>query len=264
MKIQIASDLHIEFLHARFQHFAGVPPLPYAAGAEVLVLAGDIHKKDRALKAFTNWPVPVIYVHGNHEMYGAHIHQETKKLREAARGTNIHFLESDELILDGVRFLGTTLWTDYAVFGDDKVEAAMDMAEKYMTDHKQIRTHYRKFMPKDAREMHLASRAWLKERLDEPFSGPTVVVTHMGPHPGSITPEYKDDLLTAAYISDLSKLMGKAQLWIHGHVHANFDYHVNGTRIVTNPRGYPKNSPKAYEDLRWENPDFKPNLIVEV
>lgn len=261
MKIQIASDLHLECLH---QRFAGVPALPYAAGADMLVLAGDIHKKGRALDAFMNWPVPVIYVHGNHEMYGSHIQQETVRLREKAAGTNIHYLEKDELVLNGVRFLGATLWTDYAVFGPDRVEAAMDLAEKYMTDHTQIRTHYRKFMPRDALAMHRTARTWLEQKLAEPFDGPTVVVTHHGPSRDSIVPDYQDDLLTSAYTSDLSSLMGTPALWIHGHVHTSFDYRIKGTRVVANPRGYPKNSPKLPDELRWENADFKPDLVIEV
>jgi calcineurin-like phosphoesterase family protein len=65
-------------------------------------------------------------------------------------------------------------------------------------------------------------------------------------------------MLSAAYASDLSRLMGKAGLWIHGHMHHCVDYKVNGTRIVCNPRGY------MHKNGGFENPNFNPAFLVEV
>jgi predicted phosphodiesterase len=64
MRIQIASDLHLDALQSRFPRSA---LLEAAAGADVLVLAGDIHLGTGAVEIFADWPVAVIYVNGNHE-----------------------------------------------------------------------------------------------------------------------------------------------------------------------------------------------------
>lgn len=113
------------------------------------------------------------------------------------------------------------------------------------------------FTPEQALALHRESRAWLEERLSEPFDGKTVVVTHHAPHPGSISPKYLGDALTPAFVSDLTDLIGRHQpdMWIHGHVHHSCDYVVpeTKTRIVCNPRGY-----------GYENPSFRMRLVVEV
>lgn len=261
MRIQIASDLHLEFFQGKFGTH---PTLPIAEEADVLVLAGDIHKSTRAIAAFYEWPVPVIYVHGNHEHYKQHIWQNIEKLRLLTANSNVRYLEKDVWIYRGVRFLGCALWTDYQLYDDRR--DAMAKADSFLNDHRLIRTHYRPFGPTDALAIHSQSRAWLEARLSEPFDGKTVVVTHHGPHPGSVAPEFQGDPLTPAFVSDLTELMGKSVLWIHGHVHNSFDYAVNGTRIVANPRGYPLNprGAKSLSDVQYENEHFQPMLTVDI
>jgi Icc-related predicted phosphoesterase len=263
MKIQIASDLHLEFFERLFPDYRIVEP----TDAEVLVLAGDIHRHAQAIAAFRDWPVPIIYVHGNHEGYGADFEQLIPEMRESARLAGIHYLENDELVVNGVRFLGCCLWTDYCLQGKEKKEAAMREAARCMMDHKAILTGNGKFfMPQDALQIHIASLDWLSRKLEEPFDGPTVVVTHHGPHPKSIHPRYAGDIVNAGFITDLTPLLDKATLWVHGHVHDSFDYRVNGTRVVANPRGYAKNRSVAPtpDQLVWENPAFDARLVVEV
>lgn len=261
MNIQIASDLHLNLLQDRFPGFRAVEP---AADADVLVIAGDIHHGTDAVELFSDWPVPVIYVHGNHEAYGSALDDTVGALR-AAGGGNMHYLENDAFVFQGVRFLGCCLWTDYQLF-PGRQEAAMQECEARLFDHRKIRTENGVFTAEDARQLHQASRAWLATKLDERFDGPTVVVTHHAPHPGSIHMRYEGQLLNAGFISDLTPLLGKSALWIHGHVHDSFDYTVNGTRIVTNPRGYALNRRDAAtpDQVQWENPAFQPALILEI
>lgn len=261
MKIQIASDLHLEFLEERFPAYRAVEP----AGADVLIIAGDIHSGAGALAAFADWPQPVIYVHGNHEAYGTQYFELVGDLRAAAAGGNVHYLEQDELILNGVRFLGCCLWTDYALFPGAQT-TAMAEAEQCLNDHRVIRTGHGYFSPGDALRLHRQSRDWLATRLDQPFDGPTVVVTHHAPHPNSIHPRYAGNLLNAAFVSDLTPLLDKADLWVHGHVHDSFDYTVGKTRVIANPRGYAGNrfSAASPAEIDWENKGFDPRLVVEL
>ncbi len=97
MKIQIASDLHYEFLEKQFPDYRIIEP----ADADVLVIAGDIHRGAMAIETFADWPVPVVYVHGNHEAYHERYEDLLAELRAKAQGGNVHFLERDELVLGG-------------------------------------------------------------------------------------------------------------------------------------------------------------------
>jgi predicted phosphodiesterase len=200
---------------------------------------------------------PVIYVPGNHEYYRGHFKRTLAKMKAQADGTHIRLLDGEECVIGGVRFLAATLWTDFGATGNPVL--AQWEAEQHMTDYHLIRTHhYRRLRPADTLADHFRARAFLRDKLAEPFSGPTVVVTHHAPSMASIAPAFRDlpGHLNASYVSDLEELLGPpAGLWIHGHTHASLDYESNGTRVVCNPRGY----------VPFEvNPDFDPGLQVEI
>ncbi len=247
MKIHILNDLHIEF-----EDFE--PPI---TDADVVVLAGDIGVGMEGLRwAQARFPdKPVIYVPGNHEFYQHDITLIDELKAEAA--DNIHVLNDDQVVVDGVRFLGSILWTDFALFGEADKFFAMQTARQQMTDFSIIQNHGQRFTPEDAIKLHKASRDWLTIMLAEPFDGKTVVVTHHAPSSQSVHPRYARNLLTPAFASNLENLMDRDRvaLWVHGHMHESFNYEVYGTRVTCNPRGY------APKDL---NPDFRPDRIVEV
>lgn len=234
MHIQFFSDLHTEFgpVHLR----------PHQA--DVVVLAGDIGAGSKVLRWIEQqFPdIPVVYVLGNHEFYGSSVEATWEQMR-ARCPAHVHVLENQSVVLNGVRFLGCTLWTDFALFGPYTQLGAMQEAEQQMNDYGQISIRAadgkRKLQPADVLTTHVRSRRWLQAELAQPFSGPSVVVTHHAPHHDSVPEAHHRDLLSAAYASDLTALTGQAQLWIHGHTHNSRDYTHNGTRIVCNPRGYP-------------------------
>jgi hypothetical protein len=223
------------------------------------VLAGDIHVGVRGLEwAREQFPAtPVIYVVGNHEFYGEQMNEVLAALRKVADRLGVYLLDADELVLGGTRFLGATLWTDFALYGTgSRLLRAMNDAEQGMNDFRLIRhSDVEFFRPEHAREIHLAQVRWLEGKLLEMFDGPTVIITHYLPHPRSIHPKYEGDRLNPAFASDLARLVGPpVTLWIHGHTHESFDYVVNGARIVCNPRGYLPFEP---------NPAFDPKFVVE-
>jgi hypothetical protein len=154
----------------------------------------------------------------------------------------VDVLDGRDLLIGGVRFLGATLWTDFALRGTDpsSIDRAMTDAYEGMNDFRFIRYgEGRMFRPADARAIHLSQVQWLRAKLAQEFVGSTVVVTHYLPHRQSIHPKYKRSDLNPSFASDLSDLMGPSvSLWIHGHTHESFDYVVDGTRVVCNPRGY--------------------------
>lgn len=264
MRIQIASDLHLEHLEWKFPTFRGVEP----GDADVLVLAGDIAKGSRALDLFGDWPCPVVYVPGNHEFYGGEMAAVLADLeRRAGDFPNVKILAPGAWVHGNVRFIGCTLWTDYAVFGAEHKAAAMAVCAEKIVDHASIRKGGGgPFLPADALALHRVQRQWLQDRLADPFTGKTVVVTHHGPHRNSIAPLYADDLSSAAFVSDLEACLGSADLHIHGHTHDAFDYTVKQTRVVANPMGYCRGIKAASTpaDLRQENAAFDSRLVLEI
>jgi predicted phosphodiesterase len=262
MRIQLASDLHLELLASQWPQERLIAAAP---GADVLVLAGDIDRGLRAIERFARWPVPVLYLAGNHEFYDSQWEQLRADLQRAAEGTAVHFLDNHAVTLGGVRFLGSTLWTDYLLAGIPQAEA-MAAAEGFLLDHRRIQTRSGLFSAAQALAEHLHSRAWLARELSRDGTTPTVVITHHGPHPASIHPRFAGSPVNGAFVSDLAELVAQADLWLHGHVHDSFDYRVGRCRVVTNPRGYAQNRKQvaAVDELRFENPAFAGDLLVEL
>ena len=201
-----------------------------------------------------------------HEFYGGSLDEVRSALHDAAQGTQVTFLDNDVADFGGVRFLGTTLWTDYCLARDRTQQHVMENAERRIIDHYRIRSGTGMFTARRALAEHELARAWLKNELVRPYDGKTVVITHHGPHPLSVHPRYVGDPLNAAFVSDLSELVPKVDLWIHGHVHDSFDYKVGRCRVVANPRGYVRDihaAPRA-ADLVYENPDFQWACVIDV
>lgn len=264
MKIQLASDLHLEHLE---RWFPGETLIRPAHQADVLVLAGDIAQASNAIGLFGKWPVPVLYVLGNHEAYGGTLESVIDELRAAARGTSVRFIERDVVDFGGVRFLGCTLWTDYRLRSNRTQRQLMENASLRINDHRLIRMRNGElFSPEHALRDHEISRAWLERELATDYDGKTVVVTHHGPHPLSVHPRYAGDPTNAAFVSDLTELLQLADVWLHGHVHDSFDYKVAGCRVAANPRGYARNVHSATDaaSLQFENSAFEYACVIDV
>lgn len=254
MRLQIFSDLHIDVR----------PPKPITVDPNIdaVVVAGDTCQGAEQgfafLRQIVPMHVPIVAVMGNHEFYRRCHSEELALARNAAPLYGVHLLENNVVILNGARFVGCSLWTDYLLFGAHNLPLAMRAAATGLNDHKRIawmKKPWLRFRPQEALLLHRHSRAFIEAALPEPFTGATVVVTHHAPHPRSLHPKFQSQLLSAAYVSDLSPLIetGRPDLWVHGHVHMSFDYQVGGTRILCNPHGY-----------GTENPAFDPDFVVEV
>jgi len=279
VKIQLLSDLHLE-VHP---HFVPVP----APDADVLVLAGDVGSyqsgsqlmdADFGLARFSphlGWPVPVLFVPGNHEYDAQDFDQAHARLQETCERLGITFLErgvvsSTTLLPDSraarlpVRFIGTTLWSDFDALAMAPTtvqtttqvlqlrEKAYRAANFYLRKATTIR-HGQPMLAEQMREQALLCQAWLREALATPFEGQTVVITHFAPSLQSADPRYGRTPGTAGFCNALDALLAQAQLWLHGHLHCPSDYVNNGCRVVANPLGY------ARKD---EQTQFKPSLCL--
>jgi predicted phosphodiesterase len=256
MKLLVVSDLHLEFGDIDL----GNP------GVDVLVLSGDIQAKklqqDFFKRVSDNFP-HVVYVPGNHEYYDSEFFSTNTRLRKFCQEfPNVHYLPEGPKVIDGVQFVGDTIWAD--ANGND--EETKRQLRGLMNDFQIIRIeksieeefNQRAFTPDDMVSFHRAQVEEIRTVLSE-SALPTVVVGHHAPSKASTHPRYAKDIhMNGGYSSDLTKVIldnPQIKLWTHGHTHESFDYMVGGTRIVCNPRGY-----KNYQ----ENPKFDPKKIIEV
>ena len=279
MNIQLLSDLHLE-ANPDFM------PSP-APGVDVLVLAGDIGSYqtgsalataddgDFGLARFSplhGWPTPVLFVPGNHEYDGLDFDEAHARLHDTCTRLGISWLERDVLHLGGVRFVGTTLWTDFDALGPlagqalpDKIPAHFSHPNSQYTRQLKARDkafraanyylrktgttrHGEPWLAEGLREQALLCQAWLRQALNVPFDGPTVVITHFAPSLRSADPRYGQVPGTAGFCNALDDLLPHAQFWLHGHLHCPSDYSVQGCRVVANPLGYArKNEQLAFQ-----------------
>jgi len=253
LKLHLLSDLHLS------QAGFAAP----ATDADVVVLAGDIARPPEAVAFARGLGKPVVYVPGNHEFYGGSLAGTLAQLRSLCEGTEVHLLHDSAWVHRGVRFLGTPLWTDFLLFGEaEGRDAAVEAATRFMRDFQRIRLvedDPALFTPLDCAARFRHHAAWLENHLAQPFDGPTVVVTHHAPSPQSIHPRFEGSPVNACFVSRAEHLLGggKVALWLHGHTHDSFDYVVNGTRVVCNPRGYRRNDVD-------ENACFDAGLVLAV
>lgn len=269
MKVALCSDLHLEFSDIELKN---------TENADVLILSGDIcvahslhdHPIDKPVpedamkpgrnqsaaykyrgffeRVNTEFP-KTIYCSGNHEFYHGRYPDAYDWLREEiANYDNIHFLDMDSVEIDGMTFVGGTLWTDM----NKNDPTTMHMIEGMMNDFRIIRNSHRgyaKFRPLDAVVHHRETLEYIKSVVDSDTSKKYVVVGHHAPTALSIHDRYKDQVwMNGGYYSDLSEfILDRPQivLWTHGHMHDPFDYTMGETRIVCNPRGYAGHDPAA-------------------
>jgi Icc-related predicted phosphoesterase len=261
MKIQLLSDLHLE----------AQPDLAFAPapGADLLVLAGDIGSyqpgsrlagPDFGLARFSpkhGWPVPVLYVPGNHEYDALDFDATHARLRALCESLGITWLEREVVHLGGVRFIGTTLWSDFDALGQPpegrpgSLAHSLKMREKafraanFYLEKARTQRHGELMLAQQVREQSLLCQQWLREALAEPFDGTTVVVTHFAPSLESADPRYGLTPGTAGFCNALDDLLPLADFWLHGHLHCPSHYVKHGCRVAANPLGYASKGEQA-------------------
>ena len=275
------SDLHLE-AQPDWQ------PTP-APGADVLVLAGDIGSyqassqlinDDFGLARFSplhGWPTPVLFVPGNHEYDGLDFDAAHCRLQATCARLGLIWLERSVLHwpvkgnAPPVRLIGTTLWTDFEALVPTQASTRTPQAQLLAAQLKARSKAYRAadyylaktgttrqgepWLAGQVRQQAMVCQDWLSNALAQPFEGQTVVVTHFAPSLLSADPRYGRSPGTAGFCNALDHLLPKAQLWLHGHLHAPSHYSHEGCRVVANPLGYAH---------KHEQGQFDPTLCLSV
>lgn len=244
MKILVLSDIHCEF-HPDYgkEFFEGL--LQYRDDYDVAVIAGDLtdfRRMKRSLDFVSDNLKEVVYVLGNHECYkGTLLDAFSQAKAHCAKLGNIHFLENSSVELYGKVFHGCTLWFDYSMGSDMTSEWAMNDFN-----------HIRRFR-RDVGLQNMSNRYFLENEVREG----DIVVTHHVPSLRSVHPRYMSSPLNKFFVCGMEHVIRrqKPELWIHGHMHDTFDYHIENTWVVCNPYGYMGHQ---------TNPQYQSPLIIEV
>lgn len=265
-RLHILSDLHLE----RSDWEPSSPP-----DVDVVVLAGDVHPGLEGLKwaRAAYGDLPIVFVPGNHEFHRHRLRGLWERMRDWGRSQNIHVLEQETVEVEGVRFFGATLWTDFRLFGEEKHQAVVDLAAAEMSDYDRIRHDDdggdgdgdsgdggdgggRMLCPRDTEEMNRRTREWLAGEAEKGNTKGAVIVTHHAPSERCLKPGRRDDKLSACYASHHEELVSRsgAALWVYGHTHWSMDFRLDGVRVLSNQRGYPGE----------DNNGFDPRLVLEV
>ena len=254
MKIQILSDLHLE-------HGGHLPE--HHPEADVIVLAGDLTPYtegivDRVREPWSTAP-HILYVLGNHEVYGTEIEETRRRMATECAEAGVHLFDPGTVRVDGVRFIGATLWTDLLLEGvADEVGAHLRVSREISDFLGAIQHRGRDFTTWESVERHRADRAFIERELEnaERAGDRVVVITHHAPSPMSIRPWFEGNPFNCPFASDLDRVIDRYQpeLWIHGHMHDPVDERLGRTRLLANPAGY------RYEAKRGFDPGLCVNL----
>jgi len=215
-------------------------------------------------------------VPGNHEYDALDFDATHARLRETCERLGIVWLEREVFIWRDrddkpVRWIGTTLWSDFDALGPgpdtaDNPSAGL-LAQQLKAREKAFRAanYYLKktgtvrrglpMLAEQVREQSLQCQQWLRQALLQPFDGSTIVVTHFAPSLQSADPRYGLSPGTAGFCNALDALLAHAQLWLHGHLHAPSNYVKAGCRVVANPLGYARKN---------EQNGFQATLCIEL
>lgn len=253
-RLWVVSDLHVN--HAPWSP-------DYVPDHDIMIVAGDVHDSPievmLQLHAMARWrSVPVIFVPGNHDVFGADLDfWDARHERLAEAG--VHVLSSgQEVVIGSVRFVGATLWTDWLI--NELEFQSQRWAARHMPEYNYVtRPDGELIWPIDLSNEHDRHRGAIEHVLGQRHEGPSVVVTHHAPSPKSLRPGEIRSVEAAAYASDLEQVMLEfgPDLWVHGHTHHAVDYGVGHTRVVSNPRGYQGDD--WAEDSGWVQ-----DLVIEV
>ena len=240
MKLQILSDLHVEFHRDQGKSFINsLDP----SGVDVLLLPGDIItlRNIDPLYRICDKYKKVIYIAGNHELYDLSV-EEGLEIFNSLSHPNLITLNNSLVEIDGQKFLGSTLW-----FNEEDVKRH-GTQESFLNDFYKIEG----FKPW-VYETHLESAKWLKDNCR---SGDVVLTHHLMSY-RCIAPEYKMSAHNCFFASNQDEIIlhQKPKLVVSGHTHSSIDTVIGETRYIINPFGY------AGHD---ENPNFNDKLVIEI
>lgn len=235
LKIQYASDLHIEF--PANKEFLKQHPLQPVG--DVLVLAGDIvpfavMDKHQDFFSFLADNFKTTYwLPGNHEYYHFDIAEKSGVLNEAIR-SNVFWVNNTSVLHEHVKLVFSTLWSRISPGYQWQIERSL--SDFHVIKHKGYR-----FSAEQYNQLHAESLAFIQNELINNQNGQTAVFTHHCPTFLNYPEQYKGDILNEAFAVELHDLIEASEIasWVYGHHHTNTpEFTIGNTKLITNQLGY--------------------------
>ncbi len=233
--------------------------------ADICVVGGDFHpdllssilRLEEISKA-----MPVIYVPGNLDFYSMNGDDKTMEaylseaMEVADKIGNIHVLSNSSVVIEGTKFIGSTLWGKI----DEEDNVAKHRALTGIADFTYMKTVGGKWDIARMNLEHDISVDFIEDALTIDRELPTVVVTHTSPHPSAVNPKYAGDILGPMFNPDLSHILNgpfAPDYWIAGGVHYTGEWRIGNTEVVANGLGHMGRTGP-------ENPDFDYHRTFDV
>lgn len=234
--IHFMSDLHLE--HSNFDLHAKIE-------SGILVLAGDVSVDFTLMDAFfrkISENVRVVYVLGNHEYEGKLFDDVASDIKDMLSiYPNVKVLDNETTFIDGIKIIGSTLWTNFDIDDHFKRNDTIKLANDIMPDFNSVRIKdgetIKRFTAYDAIKKFEQSYAFIETELNTEYDGPVMVVTHFTPSRLSTHPKFGNQHLNAYWSNKMDHLVELADIWIHGHTHESMDYSIGDCKVFCNPRG---------------------------
>lgn len=248
-KIAYCSDLHMDNFRFMGSH---VYPL-ITTGADILVLAGDLyeykymHNHIDYINTLSECFKYVLIVEGNHEFYEWDISKENPvKYPE-----NVILLRDETFTYNNIVFYGGTLWSDLSDLSSlDQYNIRTMISDFRIIDDGDSKFSIEKMQTLYNNYIEGLYEANLNLKDDQKL----VVISHFAPSKKSVSPGYENSSLNPYFCNDLDELIKGLNIshFIHGHVHSNHDYMIGNTRILCNPRGYPREKDEMFVIKEFE------------
>lgn len=232
MKVKILSDLHMEGQKFEYQY----------GGEDLIILAGDIHTRDRHEELLKQIPrdLKVVCILGNHELYhGSRLGCEIYFEQLGDIYPNFIFLDNTWKIIEDVAIFGGMMCTDFTY--DNLWGLGVSVAKEFINDFRfnwRVEDHIEEF---GCFEKNLQGYLRVTEGMKR------IVISHFLPHPIAIAPQFQNSSLNSYFCRDMTEYMGWEGLWVYGHTHSAADFLEGATRLISNPRGYRGETPRPYD-----------------
>ncbi len=252
MRIQYASDLHLEFQENA--SYVKHNPLPIAG--DVLVLAGDILYLgvDYARHPFWDWCADnfkqTIVCMGNHEFYKYFDLRSLQDGTDIAIRSNVHSYYNNVVTVDDVAFIVSTLWSRIPL-----KQAAY--TERCLADFRRILYGDDLITFAEFNKEHERCLAFIKKAVEDNAAKRRIVVTHHVPSFRMQNPEFAGSMANGGFTVELEDYIKDSGIdfWIYGHSHYNADVKIGSTMCVSNQLGYV---------FHGENTTFVPGKYLEI
>ena len=243
MKMQVLSDIHLEY-------YDNYPGLTYfiEPKTNILILAGDIcyYKHKHFLSFFREVNILfeyVIFVPGNHEYYSKSIIDlnfstfesvEMEMKKSLSKFENVYLLQKDTLIINNIKFIGTTLWYQY--FDKNKINNIVPtQSNEFILYNNCLMPH-----PTIIEKTNKDQLCWLENEILKPDGTYKIVITHYLPSEKCIADKYLNSPDNFLFVTNCEQFFKYLDYWIYGHTHIRNKFTMNNCVVLSNPFGLPK------------------------